>query len=351
MNIKVETEMKYYCMEPERLIYIATKEYSFKEISHNNESDEYFTDVNSEFIKNRTCLRIRKKDNTNMQITFKGKSSSFLGSYCKLENNITMDQKEYDNFSSFLASLGFYSYVIVEKERLTLSKTIGNLIYNIMIDKLPNIGGYIEFEIISNSNDYTKEELKNKLSSFKNDFKSIKLKEVNEPYRDIVAKSIYNKLIINKNAKDIYIDIDNILIPYEKDFFNKNKNKIKELTKSSIIWGYYKKNNTEEFRKKVLPLIKIYLDSFINDDKELLVMLDLLNRIDYKSHIITKTNRDFSEEFFKKLNCKINIINGDSVGVRQTFIKNNIKPKDIIYIKEDNIRFINRDLLVVLNNE
>lgn len=350
MNIKVETEMKYYCMEPEKLISIANKLKEFKEVSNNYESDEYFTDVNSEFIKNRTCLRIRKKNNEDMEITFKGKSSSLLGSYCKIENNIKMDQKEYDSFTSFLASLGFYSYVIVKKERLTLSKKVKDLFYSIMIDKLPNIGGYVEFEIISNSNDYTKEELKNKLTEFIKEFSEIKLTEVNEPYRDIVAKSIYKK-ISNKSSKDIYIDIDNILIPYEKDFYNKNKNKFKELTKTNIIWGYYKKNQTPEFRKLILPLIKEYLDGFISDDKELLIMLELLNKVNYKPHLITKTNRDFSEELFKKLNYNIDIINSETGGIRQTFIKNNIKSTDVIYIKEDTIRNINSDLLVVINNE
>ena len=54
--------------------------YNFKKIEDNdiNDVDEYFTDINSEYIKNRTCLRIRKTNNKQMEITFKGKSRKFF---------------------------------------------------------------------------------------------------------------------------------------------------------------------------------------------------------------------------------------------------------------------------------
>ena len=53
---------------------------NFKKIEDNdiNDVDEYFTDINSEYIKNRTCLRIRKTNNKHMEITFKGKSRKFF---------------------------------------------------------------------------------------------------------------------------------------------------------------------------------------------------------------------------------------------------------------------------------
>ena len=58
--MKIETEVKYYCLEPERLVKLAEK-LKFKKVKELEESDEYFTDIDSNFIKNRTCLRIRKK--------------------------------------------------------------------------------------------------------------------------------------------------------------------------------------------------------------------------------------------------------------------------------------------------
>ena len=121
MKIKVETEQKYYCFNPEKLIE-KINELGFNELNKKSESDEYFTDINSEYIANRTCLRIRKTNNSKMEITFKGKSSSLLGKYCKLENNISADIGEYENFVNLFTSLGFYSYCEVIKERLTFEK-------------------------------------------------------------------------------------------------------------------------------------------------------------------------------------------------------------------------------------
>ena len=59
MKIRVETEEKYYCLNPKKLIE-QIKQLDFIELNNKIESDEYFTDINSEYIKNRTCLRIRK---------------------------------------------------------------------------------------------------------------------------------------------------------------------------------------------------------------------------------------------------------------------------------------------------
>ena len=73
MKIKVETEQKYYCFNPEKLIE-KINELGFNELNKKSESDEYFTDINSEYIANRTCLRIRKTNSSKLEITFKGKS-------------------------------------------------------------------------------------------------------------------------------------------------------------------------------------------------------------------------------------------------------------------------------------
>ena len=53
MKIKVETEKKYYCMKPDELIKLA-KNLGFVEVKKTKEIDEYFTDINTEYIKNRT---------------------------------------------------------------------------------------------------------------------------------------------------------------------------------------------------------------------------------------------------------------------------------------------------------
>ena len=170
MKIKVETEKKYYSMEPEKLIKTA-ETLNFRLVKKTVESDEYFTDIDSVYIKNRTCLRIRKQDNVSMEITFKGKSYDLLGQFCKLENNISCTVDEYDNFISLFTALGYYSYSTVEKERLVYELKNNKYTYNIMVDKLLGIGGFVEFEIISEQDDSVKEELKQELDKFVSKFK------------------------------------------------------------------------------------------------------------------------------------------------------------------------------------
>ena len=52
MKIKVETEKKYYSMEPERLLKKA-EELNFKQIKKVFETDEYFTDININIISSQ----------------------------------------------------------------------------------------------------------------------------------------------------------------------------------------------------------------------------------------------------------------------------------------------------------
>lgn len=217
--MRVETEEKYYCQKPENLIKIA-KELNFKE-TEKEEIDEYFTDINSNFIKNRTCLRIRKTNNKTMEITYKGKSDSLFGLFCKLENNVKANIEDYDNYVSLLSSLGYYSYVEVVKNRLTYEMKNKNYKYSIMIDTLPEIGGFVEFEILSKKNENTKEELKKELSNFVSKFSELKLNEATRPYRDIVAGHIKQKLTKNKEILNLCINLDGELSRYEK-FFSKN---------------------------------------------------------------------------------------------------------------------------------
>ena len=87
ISMKVITDKKYYCLEPENFVKFA-EFLGFKKMSENNVVDEYFIDYDSKFIKNLNCLRIRKINNANMYITYKGKSDQLLGKLHKFENNI-----------------------------------------------------------------------------------------------------------------------------------------------------------------------------------------------------------------------------------------------------------------------
>lgn len=348
MKIKVETEKKYYSMEPELLLKKA-EELNFKQIKKVYETDEYFTDIESQYIKNRTCLRIRKQDNGNMEITYKGKSNLLSGQYCKLENNISCKIDEYDNFVNLFSSLGYYSYVTVEKERLVYELKSSKYIYNIMIDKLPSIGGFVEFEIISEKEDSSKSELKYELDNFILLFKDFKLKEANDPYRDIVAKSIYEKIVNNNKSSKLYINIDEEMLKYEKDFFKKYREKISAICNTKVKWGTYKKNI--DIDAKIGSLINEYIDNLIFDSKELLVTSQLLKRLDYDYYFITEINELFFNRLFEKLNITHKSVIYLKQGNINKSIKNTVNINKEIIIANKSLKEINSILLIIINNK
>ena len=349
MKIKVETEQKYYCFNPEKLIE-KINELGFNELNKKSESDEYFTDINSEYIANRTCLRIRKTNNSKMEITFKGKSSSLLGKYCKLENNISADIGEYENFVNLFTSLGFYSYCEVIKERLTFEKYDDKYKYSIMIDSLPNIGGFVEFEILSEQEDSTKDELNIALKKFVNAFVDLNLKEETRPYRNVVADYIYSKNCPKDKLEDIYVNIDEFIVNYEKEFFKKYKDVITKETNKSIKWGAFRKDKS--LNGILINYIDQYLDNLIYDSKELLVAMQLLEMLPQKKHFITKTNEVFFTHFFGMLNIELDdVIFTEEDSLNQVIKRNSIDLKHSMILNKKDLKEINSVLLIIMNND
>lgn len=344
MKIKVETEEKYYCMEPERLISIAEMQ-NFKLVKNVVESDEYFTDIDSEYIKNRTCLRIRKSNNETMEVTFKGKSDSLLGQYCKLENNINADINQYENYVTLFSSLGFYSYCEVIKERMVYKLSTDKYYYSIMIDKISGIGGFVEFEIMSNREDAKRKDLYDALHLFVNKFESLNLKEATKPYRDIVADNVYDNLFKNKEISEIVLNLDDELELLEKDFFKKYKDKISDKLGSNIKWGEYKKN--KDVDSKIIDLVDEYLDNMIIDNKELIVCFKLLEKIKYKKSFVTNINEVFYTHLFAKLNIDIKNI----IYIQNKLYKSLKDNSNVVILNEKNIRKVNSILFMVINHE
>ena len=338
--MRVETESKYYCIEPEKLINYCEK-LGLKKIDDITENDEYFTDLNSIFIKNRTCLRIRNTNNRDTEITFKGKSLELLGQYSKIENNIKVDSNEYNKFVSLFTSLGYYSYVNVNKERIIYNYPNEEYEYNLMIDKLDGIGGFVEFEIIADNNNYQKELLREELNNFVRKFKDFNLIEATEPYRDIVAKSIYKEKVLNKN-KDLYLDIDTIVLDLEKDFYKKYKENIEKALNNKIKWGYYRSINDpfiEEY-------INEYFDNIIFDTNELLAIFKLLNEINYHKFYITKANKLFYKGLLKKIGINIDI-NNELINESNT--NKSILKKSVVL--SNSLKETIQNILIIINME
>ncbi|MBQ6323782.1 MAG: class IV adenylate cyclase [Bacilli bacterium] len=318
MSIKVETESKYYCIEPEKLI-ARCETLGLKRIKTTVEEDEYFTDLNSMFIKNRTCLRIRKNNNNKMEITFKGKSLKLLGLYSKIENNIKADIEQYENYVALFSSLGFYSYVKVEKERLVYNYNHEKYECNIMIDKLSSIGCFVEFEIIAAENDYDKKSITSELNKFVKMFDSVELSEATEPYRDIVASHIFKTKVKSKEKK-IYLNIDSIAVDLEKDFYKKHNSDLKKQIDSKIKWGSYRKNESKELE----AIITDYFANKMFDTTELLALFKLLKEIDYPIFYITKANKVFFKGLLNRIGLKTTTNIYEQQEIRKDELKNSI---------------------------
>jgi adenylate cyclase class IV len=146
IGMKMVTDKKFYCLEPENFMKFA-EFLGFKKMNENHVVDEYFIDYDSKFIKNLNCLRIRKINDNNMYITYKGKSDSLLGKLHKFDNNINANISEYENYVNLFFSLGYYSYVIADKKKIVYEMNDKKFKYIIKIDVIPEVGSFIMFEL------------------------------------------------------------------------------------------------------------------------------------------------------------------------------------------------------------
>ena len=334
--MRIETESKYYCIEPEKFIDYCEK-LGLKRSKTVIENDEYFTDIKSNFIKNRTCLRLRNINNEKLEVTFKGKSLQLQGQYSKIENNIKADINEYDNFVSLFSSLGYYSYVCVNKERIVYKYNNKKIERNIMIDKLEGIGAFVEFEILSNSDTYDRKLLKKELNDFVNNFKEFNLKEATKPYRDIVATAMYKEKIENKK-RQICIDIDSLVLNYEKEFYKKYKLELEQILNEKIKWIKFK--NCDD--KKIVELVNDYFDNKYLDNNDIIALFKLLDKLKYDIVFITKANKIFYTTMLNKLGVKINKTILNKTSNINSIIKNSI-------ILNQDLKTIVEYLLIIIN--
>ncbi len=327
MSKKIEIEQKYYCTNHDELFSLIKKN-GFNKKSECYECDEYFTDIDSVYIKNRTCLRIRNVDNKYLELTFKGKSKQLTSNYAKIENNIKLDISDYDSVVSLLFSLGYFSYSIVDKKRITYTKQDGDYEYNIMIDTIKNIGDFVEFELLYYKNELDIDFLQNKLNQFVKQFESLNFVSANLPYRDFVAEKTYIKILPQEKLEVILFDLDGTLINSEKIFFESFRKVIKEKYDYNISHEEYSKNELEknanlisylkqksiiasnEKQETIMQWIYLeYEEKFTEllDENEVVLNFELLKRVKEKNiklALVSTSRRKFIDLLLKKLNIE-----------------------------------------------
>lgn len=259
MSKRIEIEEKYFCTDSKRLLELI-KPNALTLVSESVEKDEYFTDIDSRYIKNRTCLRIRSTDRESVEMTFKGKSHELNNLYIKEESNVKIDIDERDDIIKMLHSLGYYSYSVVDKNRKTYSKHDDNLQYNVMVDEIRGIGLFVEFEILCVDNGDISV-LKDKLNQFVSKFSDLKLESADIPYRDFVAKKIYDNILPDGEIKTLLLDLDGTLINSENIFLDSFRRIISNNYNYEISDAEYKNNELDQNNnligylklKKIIP--------------------------------------------------------------------------------------------------
>lgn len=189
MNV-IELE-KGFVLNDNHLIKEEAIEKGFKLAHEVEETDTYFTDKDKEFVRTRTCLRIRRIDSKYMELTYKAKSSQDTERYGKKEVNIQIKPTDYEDLVTVLSGLGYIKYVEFTKYRKVYSKKDNNVEYNIMLDNIKGIGDFVEFEIITHE-DVSNSEREKKLADFIDEFNMTNGVEKKKPYRDI-AKEYFDK--------------------------------------------------------------------------------------------------------------------------------------------------------------
>jgi len=155
------------------------------------EKDVYFTASYRDFIKSRECLRIREKKDAS-ELTYKGPTTSEMivkKQFWKSEINIPIIKGREEELGFLLEQLGFKKVAVVKKKRqkFIIRKQIVN------IDKVENLGFFIEIEQLAENLDEREKALKENIEILreigldKKDF-------IEEPYRDLVRKNYFPKL-------------------------------------------------------------------------------------------------------------------------------------------------------------
>lgn len=350
MSKRVEIEQKFYCTNNKKLTNLITENGLVKS-SEKYESDEYFTDINSVYIKNRTCLRIRNVDNKYLELTFKGKSKDFSNNYAKVENNINLSITDYDSIVGLLYSLGYFSYSIVNKKRITYSKRVDDYEYNVMVDEIKDIGNFVEFELLYYKEDKDVEFLQKKLNEFVNCFEIMNFESANLPYRDFVANRTYINVLPQEKLSAILFDLDGTLIDSEKKFFESFRHVIfskynynisyeeyeeNELKKNANLLLYLKSNGIiESYEVDDKIMEKIYLEyekKFMDllNENDVSLNFELLKQLKSKGLrlALVSTSR---KKFIDMLLTKLNIQDLFEVVISREDVKN-LKPESDAYI-------------------
>lgn len=211
MNGKIRTAMaefdaKFFCEDDTKLISQLLED-GFELKSKNDEIDIYFTDKDGKFVDERTFLRVRKKENQIIEISYKDKTKGGDELHHLKESNILSKVKSYDETVKFFNILGHSKYITVYKDVEIYTRKYDNVMYNVVVEKVPEIGSFIEFEVISPKS-MDKTIVKENFKKFVENYKEYDINKAKRIPRDYVAKKQYCDLTERKNIRGIIFTLN-----------------------------------------------------------------------------------------------------------------------------------------------
>ena len=185
MKTQIECEEKFFCTHSEKLNSFILNNLQFNLKEKLEEEDIYLKDKDNKYIQQDTCLRLRKTNNSYMELTRK---SAINNNEClKKDKNIPFPIKKEKRLLLLLEQIGISAYCIVNKKRTIYTKEKENLTFNIALDIINNNTQFIELEIVSQG---YHSDLESKLDEFIILFKDFNLKKANINYRDFCINHI-----------------------------------------------------------------------------------------------------------------------------------------------------------------
>jgi predicted adenylyl cyclase CyaB len=277
-NSIIEVEEKFYLKDKSGVLNDIKKNNFKKYDSDDSERDIYFSDISGEYVKDRTCLRIRERLDK-CEITYKGKSYSFNNSYAKVEKNIQIEPSKISIFEELFKSLGYLNYSIVNKKREGWYLKDEKVTHNIFLDHIEGVGSFLEIESIGDTKTTDKEYVISENKKIISLFQKNLVDDADLPYRDFVAQHFSNKFLKKQKLKAVLLDFDGTIVPSEEIFFKSYKKIVQKVFDEDIQFGEYKNHEIHSDANFLDLLIK---KSGKNVDK-----VDFMEQvyIDYDSEI------------------------------------------------------------------
>ena len=197
-----------------------------------------------------------------------------------------------------------------------------------MLDKIKDIGDFVEFELLCYGNEKDIKYLQGELNEFVKKFEPLNFDKANLPYRDFVAYKTYTNILPQSKLRAILFDLDGTLINSEQKFFESFKYVILSKYNYNITYEEYENNelrrnanlinelksrgiiNNNELVDNIMCLVYTeYEKRFLEllEEKEVAFNFELLKQLKNKGlrlALVSTSKRKFIDILLSKLNIK-----------------------------------------------